>query len=141
MVKIIKHKLCPYESQDITNDHWHHISEDLLISTWNPVESEMQVASVLSIFELSKGVQISKKFNAQGQLKYWYCDLIAARYEDEALHITDLILDLVIFPDGVLQVIDVSEYQKYTPQSPWETKVLKEAPKNLSYLMRRWIDN
>lgn len=140
-MSIYKHKLVPQETQDITQDHWIYRDEHWMLSTWSPAHSDMKVVKAVSIFDLEHGWQLSQKFDAQGQLKYWYCDIIASYSQDGDLHIVDLILDVVLFPDGVIQVVDMPEFQNYVPQTPQEVEWLETAPTKLQTLIHQILLN
>lgn len=46
------------------------------------------------------------------QLKGWYCNLTRpAAFEDRVLSAEDLELDMVVYPDGSFELLDVEEYE------------------------------
>ncbi|MCO4784022.1 MAG: DUF402 domain-containing protein [Candidatus Cloacimonetes bacterium] len=72
----------------------------------------MNIASAISIISVKHGVQISKKFDKDNQFCYWYCDMIKTKWTPKSgcFEITDLLVDVVIFPDNELRVIDLDEF-------------------------------
>ena len=47
----------------------------------------------------------------QQVLLYWYCDIVeyTRRPEDNALIVTDLLADIILYPDGRMHVVDLDE--------------------------------
>ena len=48
---------------------------------------------------------------ADSSLVYWYCDIIDWEYDEEEKSYTfnDLLVDVVIYPDGSVKVLDLAE--------------------------------
>ena len=46
-----------------------------------------------------------------GSLLYWYCDIVDFDYHpsDNSLIVTDLLADVIIYPDGFVKVVDLDE--------------------------------
>ena len=63
-----------------------------------------------SCYYLNEGYKISRFYKEDGSLLYWYCDIITHEVENETnLIITDLLADVIIYPDGFVQVLDLDE--------------------------------
>lgn len=42
---------------------------------------------------------------------YWYCDIVDFHYEPSSneLIVTDLLADVIVYPDGFVKVVDIDE--------------------------------
>lgn len=54
---------------------------------------------------------MSKFLKEDGSLHYWYCDIIEYSYDTNtnSYTFTDLLADVIIYPDGKLRVVDLDE--------------------------------
>ena len=50
-------------------------------------------------------------FRADNSLLYWYCDIVDYKYDPEknSYTSTDLLTDVVLYPDGKIKVLDLDE--------------------------------
>ena len=59
---------------------------------------------------MKEGCKVSRFYKEDGSLLYWYCDIITHTVENENdLIITDLLADVIVYPDGFDQVLDLDE--------------------------------
>lgn len=66
-----------------------------------------------------------------GHLRGWYCNITRpARFEDQAVYAEDLALDLVVTPNGQLQVLDEKDFAALT-LSPEERRAALSALEEL----------
>lgn len=64
-----------------------------------------------SCYFLKEGIKVSKFYRHDNSLLYWYCDVVSYDYnaEENSLLVTDLLADVIIHPDGTVQVVDLDE--------------------------------
>lgn len=112
--KLLKHKLVPPSSEDISGDEVLYFDLDFLVTRWKPAKSNMNIGAAVSLLCVKSGVQISKKYNREGKFVYYYCDMVKTHWdpETETFEVTDLIADLIVFPDSELRLIDLEEFQE-----------------------------
>lgn len=108
---LLKHKLVPQGTVDITNDKILFFDGNFLVTQWKPENSNMNISSAISLVSIKDGYQISKKFDSNNKFVYWYCDIVKTKWtkETSCLEITDLIIDLVVFPNYQVNCIDLDE--------------------------------
>ena len=60
---------------------------------------------------LKEGFKVSKFCHEDDSLLYWYCDIVDFNYHpgDNSLIVTDLLADVIIYPDGFVKVVDLDE--------------------------------
>ena len=66
----------------------------------------------VSAYFIDKGIKVSKVFDNAGQMVYWYCDIIETHYDEKENIYTfnDLLIDVVVYPDGQVEVLDMDEF-------------------------------
>ena len=64
-----------------------------------------------SCYFLREGIKVSKFYYEDGRLLYWYCDIVDYDYSpsDNILIVTDLLADVILYPDGFVKVVDLDE--------------------------------
>ncbi|PIQ25588.1 hypothetical protein COW36_21330 [bacterium (Candidatus Blackallbacteria) CG17_big_fil_post_rev_8_21_14_2_50_48_46] len=107
---IRKQKLHPVREVNLSGDTWLHQDEHLCVSYWHLPRTESdQVAHTLTLTIFDEAIQIHSKHNAAGERLYWYCDLLEVKRDEGGWHLTDLLLDVVVFPDGSTRMLDLGE--------------------------------
>ena len=81
----------------------------LMLSRWKTLKPKKEFAGGVSAYFIDKGIKLSKFLHEDGSLSYWYCDIIDIIEEPGKVTYVDLLFDVVILPDGQLQVLDVGE--------------------------------
>ena len=107
---IYRKRLIPNECIPLKNDVILHADDSLLITKWNTLKPRSDFHHGYSCYYLNEGYKISRFYKEDGSLLYWYCDIITHEVKNENdLIITDLLADVIIYPDGFVQVLDLDE--------------------------------
>ncbi len=107
---IYRKRLIPNECIPLKNDIILHADDSLLITKWNTLKPRSDFHHGYSCYYLNEGYKISRFYKEDGSLLYWYCDIITHEVENENnIIITDLLADVIIYPDGFVQVLDLDE--------------------------------
>ncbi|WP_170105660.1 DUF402 domain-containing protein [Desmospora activa] len=65
----------------------------------------------LTYYFVKKGYTISKVFQKSGEFLYYYCDVMEMRQVGRLRYVmVDLLLDMIVYPDGRYHLIDVDEF-------------------------------
>jgi hypothetical protein len=65
----------------------------------------------LTYYFVRKGYTISKVFHRNGEFMYYYCDVMDMRQVGRMRYVmVDLLLDMIVYPDGRYHVIDIDEF-------------------------------
>lgn len=85
--------------------------EACIITKWNTLNPKTAFTHGCSCYFLEKGIKLSKFYRSDGSLLSWYCDIVdyACTPADHALTVTDLLADVVVYPDGRVKVVDLDE--------------------------------
>lgn len=84
----------------------HHI-----VTSWNALKPRKDLHHGFSCYFLKENYKISKFYGHQGELLYIYCDIISPLYNEETkeMIITDLLADLICYPNGDYRIADLEE--------------------------------
>jgi uncharacterized protein len=108
--QVRKTKLHPQREVDLTGDTLLYQDQELQVTAWiAPEHHPNQVKYALTFTLFNQAIQIHSKHDAQGQRLYWYCDLLEVSQVAETWLLTDLILDVVVYPDYSTRVLDLAE--------------------------------
>ncbi|MBH1940716.1 DUF402 domain-containing protein [Mobilitalea sibirica] len=85
--------------------------EDLIITKWNKLHPREDISRGYSAFYLDQGFKISKIYDNDNKLVYWYCDIIQYKKEMDtnSLIIEDLLIDVLVYEDGTVRILDLDE--------------------------------
>ena len=110
-MKIFRRRFIPNEIIDISGDEVVFRDDKKLITRWLPIKPRPDIGSGMSCIYFDKGIKISKIFDKSGNFKHWYCDIIKHEYikKKDKYIVTDLLVDVVVYPDGHYEVLDLEE--------------------------------
>ncbi len=108
-MKIYRKRYIPNEIIDISADEIVYQDDKLLVTKWVPIKPRTDVGRGVSYTMLDKGWKISKFYDHNGNLLYWYCDIIEYIKGEDSLTLIDLLVDVIIHEDGVYEVVDFEE--------------------------------
>jgi hypothetical protein len=85
--------------------------ENVLITKWKTLNPKPDFSHGASCYFLDDGLKVSKVYRPDGSLLRWYCDIVefSCDEEEHALTVTDLLADVILYPDGTVHVIDLDE--------------------------------
>lgn len=108
---IYRKRMIPDECVLLKDDVILEMNEDIIITKWNTLKPRRDFHHGYSCYYLNMGIKVSKFYCEDNTLLYWYCDIVDYKYEekDNSLIVTDLLADVVIYPDGFVKVLDVDE--------------------------------
>lgn len=137
-MKIFRRRYVPNEIVDISNDKVIYRDSEKLITKWVPIKPREDFASGESCVYFNYGWKISKFYNEDGSLKYWYCDIINYEYyeEEDKYIFNDLLLDVVIYEDGHYEILDEEELEEALRNGIVTQEIAEEAKLKLNNLLQ-----
>ena len=92
--------------------------ENLIITKWVTLHPRKDICRGISAYYLDKGYKVSKVYNCENKVVYWYCDIIQAKKDSEknTVIIEDLLLDVILYEDGTVRIMDLDELCDATEQ-------------------------
>ncbi len=154
---ILRKRYIPLEEVDISLDRVLIDNDQLLVTKWIPIKPRGDFAWGISYVNFQEPYKISRFYDHKDGFLYWYCDIIqTARWVDAETgqrfcRLTDLLVDVVMYPDGRIEVKDEEELDEaleaglITPEQKEYALAAKDAlvtrmetglfpPKDFSYL-------
>ena len=108
---LYRRRLIPDECILLKDDVILECNEEHIVTSWNAIHPKKDLHHGYSCYFLKEGFKVSKFFYEDGRLLYWYCDIVDYDYSkaDNRLIVTDLLADVIIYPDGFVKVVDLDE--------------------------------
>jgi len=108
---ILRKRLIPYETVNLSSDKILHFDDTLLITKWETIRPKKDFKSGVSYYFLDKSLKISRFYSHDCSFLYWYCDIIEANYNKDinTFLMLDLLLDIKVYPDNHIEVLDEDE--------------------------------
>lgn len=135
-LKLYRKRLIPEECIPLKDDTLVKQTDDIIVTSWNCLRPKTTFQYGASCYFLKEGIKVSKFYRADGSLYCWYCDVVEYDFpEPDTLIITDLLADVVLFPDGRLRVLDLDELAQALDKGLISTDTLKLALVRLNTLL------
>jgi uncharacterized protein len=108
---LYRRRFIPDELIHLKDDIILTMEPNLIITQWNTLHPRKDIARGISAFYLDQGFKVSKVYNKQGEVVYWYCDIIQYKKDEtkNTVIIEDLLIDLILYEDGKMRIMDLNE--------------------------------
>lgn len=108
---LYRRRFIPDELIHLKDDEILIAEPELIVTRWKTLHPRYDIARGVSAFFLDKGFKVSKIYNRNDQVVYWYCDIIQAKKDSEknTVIIEDLLIDVILFEDGSIRIMDLDE--------------------------------
>lgn len=134
---LYRRRIIPNECILLKDDEIVSFENDCLVTRWNTIRPKKDIHHGISCFFLADGVKVSKFYGHDGSLLYWYIDIISHEWDKKtsSLYVTDLLADVIIYPDGFVKVVDVEELAEALEKGDISTTVLCDALRKLNQIL------
>lgn len=108
---LYRKRIIPDECILLHNDVVLAHTQEHLVTSWNALHPKKDLHHGFSCYFLKEGYKVSKFCREDNSLLYWYCDIVDFSYDkpQNTLTVTDLLADVIIYPDGSVKVVDLGE--------------------------------
>ena len=108
---LYRRRIIPDECILLKDDVILSCDEERIVTSWHALHPKKDLHHGGSCYFLKEGFKVSKFCRMDGSLLYWYCDIVDFDYHpsDNSLIVTDLLADVIIYPDGFVKVVDLDE--------------------------------
>lgn len=108
---LYRRRFIPDELIHLKDDIILVLEPNLIITKWKTLRPRKDISRGMSAFYLDRGFKVSKLYDDQDQVVYWYCDIIQAKTDPEknTVIIEDLLIDLILYEDGSMRIVDLNE--------------------------------
>lgn len=134
---LYRKRIIPDECVLLKDDKILYHDNDMILTCWNTLKPRKDIHHGYSCYFLKEGFKVSKFYREDNSLVYWYCDIVSYEYlEDSDTYIvTDLLADVLVYPDGFVKVVDIDELAQALEQQLIDEAVLKKALRQLHHLL------
>jgi predicted RNA-binding protein associated with RNAse of E/G family len=121
----------------LKDDTVEYSSDDILITSWKTLNPKTEFSHGCSCYFFKEGFKISKFYKPNGQLLYYYCDIVEFDYDEkeQSLTVTDLLADVIIYPNGIHKVVDLEELADAQEQALISSAQLNRSLRQLDKLL------
>lgn len=154
---LFRKRIIPEECICLKDDEILYFSpeEHIVVTRWHALKPREDLHHGYSCYFYDLGFKVSKFYQKDGSLLYWYCDIIHVDYpaskpafpvkglsneipsdETESCFIaTDLLADVIIYPDGFVKIVDLDELITALDSGALSLELLKATLTRLSSLL------
>lgn len=110
-LKIYRKRIIPNECILLKDDEIVECNSNHIVTKWKTLKPKADFTHGASCYMLNDGIKVSKFYKPDGDILYWYCDIVDYSYseEDNSLVVTDLLADVIVYPDGNVKIMDLDE--------------------------------
>ncbi len=108
---LYRKRIIPNECILLKDDEILSWDNERIVTRWKALRPKKELHHGYSCYFLKEGYKVSKFYRSDGSLLYHYCDIITHEYTaaENKLVVTDLLADVIIYPDGFVKVVDLDE--------------------------------
>lgn len=108
---LYRKRIIPDECILLKDDEILMWDDSVIVTRWKALKPKKDLHRGYSCYFLKEGYKISKFYRQDNTLLYYYCDIITHEYyaPENKLVVTDLLADVIIYPDGFVKVVDLDE--------------------------------
>lgn len=134
---LYRKRLIPNECILLKDDVLLYRDEEILITKWNTIRPKKDLHHGISCYFLKKGIKVSKFCDADDNLICWYCDIISHSWDPatDTYIFTDLLADVLVYPDGFVKVLDLDELADATAEGLLTEVQLEKSLRRTNWLL------
>ncbi len=134
---IYRKRYIPAECIPLKDDVIVERNEDYILTTWHTINPKTNFDHGSSCYLLREGLKISKFYRPDGSLLFWYCDIVEYEFgkSGNTLTVTDLLADVILYPDGYMKVLDLDELAEALEENLITQKQMTASLRQLHHLL------
>lgn len=137
-LSLYRKRFIPDDFVHLKDDIILSMDKNLIITKWRPLRPKKNMAGGVSAYYLNNGIKVSKIYDSNEQLLYWYCDIIQIKPDTDpkTLIYEDLLIDVVVYEDGSIRILDLDELANALALGLITIKEAEQALKILDFLLK-----
>lgn len=134
---LYRKRIIPPERTHLKDDVIVEQDDEHIITRWETLNPKTEFSHGCSCYFLQDGIKVSKMYRQDGSLLRWYCDIVdfAFNEEEASLTVTDLLADVILYPDGRLEVVDLDELAEAMERDLITKKQITSCLRSLDHLL------
>ncbi len=139
---LYRRRLIQEECVLLKDDRLLYRDDQLIVTAWNTLKPRKDIHHGCSCYYLDENIKVSRFYNAENVLLYWYCDIVEYDHDEttDTYVVTDLLADVIIYPDGFVKVVDIDELATAKEAGLLSDESLKTALLSLNKLLQTIYD-
>lgn len=135
---LYRKRLIPEECVLLKDDRLLYRDDRIIVTGWNTLKPRKDLHHGFSCYYLQEGIKVSRFYQKDNSLLYWYCDIVDYDYnaDTDTYIITDLLVDVIVYPDGFVKVVDIDELVTAQESGLLTNDMLKKSLLNLNHLLQ-----
>nr|WP_315101110.1 DUF402 domain-containing protein [uncultured Catonella sp.] len=109
---ITRKRYIPNEVITLNHDIIYYVSDELIVSGWKAIRLRQDISGGFSVYYPKLGIKTSKLFDSDDRLLYWYNDISELVFNGNNINFTDLLIDVIIYPDNSIRIMDIDEFSE-----------------------------
>lgn len=136
-LKLYRKRIIPAECLLLKGDEILRSDEEVVITRWTTINPKADFSHGCSCYFLKQGFKVSKFYRHDNTLLYWYCDIVDFEMDshENSLIVTDLLADVIIYPDGTMKVVDLDELAEAFDRNLISHELLSKCLRRLNELL------
>lgn len=108
---LYRKRLIPEECVLLKDDIVLYRDDRMIVTGWNSLKPRKDLHHGCSCYYLSEGFKVSRFYQEDNSLIFWYCDIVDYDYDEarDTYIVTDLLADVIVYPNGFVKVVDLDE--------------------------------
>lgn len=139
-IKLFRKRFIPNEIVELKNDIILEMDNEVIITKWNVLNKRTDFNNGFSYYDIKNDTKVSKFFK-DTSLIYTYCDIIETIKNENEYIFNDLLVDVILYNDGFLKVVDVAEIAEALENNLITVFQCKKALLALDYLLNEIYTN
>lgn len=134
---LYRKRIIPEECILLKDDKILYQDEQIIVTCWNTLKPKKELHHGYSCYFLKQGCKVSKFYRQDNSLMFWYCDIVEHEYDSasDTYIFTDLLVDVIIYPDGFVKVVDLDELVTALNERLISEETLKQSLLSLNNLL------
>ena len=135
--RLYRRRLLPSDCILLKDDIILEQNDEFIITKWNTIHPKPDFSHGCSCYFLREGIKVSKIYREDGTLVYWYCDIVDFSFDEatETLTVTDLLADVILYPEGRMEVVDLDELAEAMERELITKEQMTTCLRNLNHLL------
>jgi len=136
--KLYRRRFIPDECIHLKDDVILYMDDDIIVTSWTFLKPKVNRSHAYSVYYLNRGYKVSRVYDNDNNIIFWYCDIIDTVYnnDDNSIIFNDLLADVVYYPDGKSKVLDLDEVAEAMSDGLVSDDMIKKGLLSLSKLLK-----
>ncbi len=126
---LYRRRFIPDELVCLKNDCIVAYDDNRIVTHWETLKLRKDFAYGCSCYFLKEGFKVSRFMTENGQLLYYYCDIIQSLFNPKKNEwvFNDLLVDVVVYENGFVKVMDLAELPEAAAKGLITSAMMHEA--------------